>query len=357
MTQKIKTILVTGGAGYIAAPSVLLLLQNNYQVVVVDKKPEKLFALRAFFGTEQLVYIQADYANTEMIKDVCTSHNVVACMHFAAYIEVGESVTDPRRYYENNVTKTITLINTLLAAGVKRFIFSSSCAVFGIPQELPLVETHTRNPISPYGNTKYIIELVLEDYARAYGLQYGILRYFNAAGGVPEYNLYERHEPETHLIPKLIMAALQGAPCTIFGNDYPTPDGTCVRDYVHIKDLAHAHYKTLTYLLTHTDSVACNLGTGTGYSVAEIIKTIETVTGKKLACAVMPRRAGDPEILVADPQKAFALLQWRPQFSTLSHIVETAYSGLSNEAKNKSETIHTKTSLHTRACSSKQLTS
>jgi UDP-glucose 4-epimerase len=344
-----RAILVTGGAGYIAAPSVLLLLQEGYRVVVIDKKPAEQCSLLNYFGTDQLVYVQADYANTKIIQEICENYNVIACMHFAAYIEVGESVADPRRYYENNVTKAITLINTLLDSNVKRFIFSSSCAVYGAPQWLPLTEEHPRKPISPYGNTKLAVELVLEDYAQAYNLQYGILRYFNAAGGIPTYNLYEQHEPETHLMPRLLNALREHKLFTIYGHDYETPDGTCVRDYVHIADLAQAHLKTLDYLLKNSNSIACNIGTGTGFSVAELITMAEQITGKKLNTQTARRRAGDPALLVANPEKAIHHLQWQPQFSSLRHIIESAYARFIDEAdiQNKNSSSSTRSGERT----------
>jgi len=321
-------ILVTGGAGYIAAPSVFSLLKNNFQVIVVDKKP--LSYTSTGYGAEmlaqgKLVAFQGDYGDQELLRKVAQTYPLVACMHFGAFIEVGGSVTAPADYYDNNVIKTITLINALRAANITRFIFSSSCAVYGVPQG-PLTEDHPRNPISPYGRTKMIIEMVLEDYAHAYGLQYAILRYFNAAGGIPEHNLYEAHEPESHLIPRILQAARESSPITIFGNDYPTPDGTCIRDYVHIADLAQAHYQALCYLLATTASITCNIGTGLGHSVEEIITTIEAVTHKKIIRHYAGRRQGDPAQLLATSNKARELLQWQPQYSTLRHIIESAYA-------------------------------
>lgn len=325
------SILVTGGAGYIGAPSVFYLLQQKYKVIVIDKKPLEGFSLKHLV-TPQLQYYQADYGNRELIEKLCREHHVIACMHFAASIEVGASVLDPAAYYDNNVVKSIQLLDGLRAAGVKRIIFSSSCAVYGTPHWLPLTEDHPKNPVSPYGRTKYMIEMIIEDYARAYGLQYALLRYFNASGGIQEMNHYEQHEPESHLIPRVLRAALQGTPLTIFGTDYETHDGSCVRDYIHIQDLAAAHSKALEYLCAHESSVALNLGTGSGYSVLEIIAHVQEITGKKIEIVHAPRRAGDPAILVADPKKAHEILQWTCQFSTLRHILESAYKRESYEA-------------------------
>ncbi len=317
-------ILVTGGAGYIGSIIALLLAQRGYFVVVVDHRNQATFPLRFILSPEHGVYVQSDIANRTLIQQVCTQYNIIACIHCAAFIEVGESVKQPQAYYNNNVIKSIQLIDTLRVAGVKKIMFSSSCAVYGKPQYMPLDEQHPKNPISPYGRTKLIVESVLQDYAQAYGIQYGILRYFNAAGALPDYWLGERHDPETHLIPCALRAAYTQQAFTIFGSDYQTPDGTCVRDYLHIADLADAHCKTLEYLLITQESIICNLGTGSGYSVQQVLQTIETVTGYSIQKIYAPRRAGDPDTLVASATHATQMLGWKPQ-RALCEIITSAH--------------------------------
>lgn len=352
MNQK-PSILVTGAAGYIASACILNLVQQGYQVIALDCKPINKFALSA---AKSIIYIQADYADTHVLKTICQRYNITACMHFAAFIEVGESVQQPLKYYDNNVSKTVTLLQTLIAAGVKNYIFSSSCAVYGTPQYLPLTEKHRRAPISPYGTTKYMIELMLEDCAQAYGINYAILRYFNAAGALPEHNIGEMHEPESHLIPRALSAALEGKKFTIFGNDHATADGTCVRDYVHIADLADAHVRALQYLTksgivsesTHvSQNIICNLGTGTGASVEQVLQTIERITERAIERVYTDKRAGDPATLIASPTYAQKLLHWHAQYSTLDHIITTAYDW----QKSRYSDGHTK--VHTRACTTK----
>lgn len=320
-----QTILVTGGAGYISAPCILTLAQNQYHIIVLDHKPAIEFPLFHLIAGKQVTYIQADYADVAVLKSLCVQYHIIACIHFAAYIEVGESVKMPHQYYENNVSKTITLLNILLEKGIKKFIFSSSCAVYGTPQWLPLTEQHPRHPLSPYGRNKMMIEMILEDYAQAYDFRYACLRYFNAAGALPKFYLGERHDPEMHLIPRALHAVYTKTPFTVFGNDYQTPDGTCVRDYLHIADLASAHYAALAYLLQHSRSLTCNLGTGIGYSVKQILATIEQVTGYAIQHTYVPRRAGDADILIADPRLAREILGWYPQYSDLENIIKTAH--------------------------------
>lgn len=333
-------ILVTGGAGYIGSTIALLLVQRGYFVVVVDHRNQATFPLRFILSSEHGVYVQSDIANRTLIQHVCVTYNIIACIHCAAFIEVGESVKQPQAYYNNNVIKSIQLIDTLRAAGVKKIMFSSSCAVYGKPQYMPLDEQHPKNPISPYGRTKLIVESVLQDYAQAYGIQYGILRYFNAAGALPDYWLGERHDPETHLIPCALRAAYTQQPFTIFGSDYQTLDGTCVRDYLHIADLADAHCKTLEYLLATPESIICNLGTGSGYSVQQVLQTIETVTGYSIKKIYAPRRAGDPDTLVASAAHAMQLLGWKPQ-RALHEIITSAHQfhQLVYETTNQNKTI------------------
>jgi UDP-glucose 4-epimerase len=331
-----QTILVTGGAGYIGSHTVLELINNNYHVVVIDK------ACSYKINHPNVTYFQCDIANTQVVKTVLTRCMVDAVVHCAASIEVGASVINPAEYYENNVVKTLILLDTLRDYGINKIVFSSSAAVYGIPQELPIKETHACNPINPYGRTKYIIEQILHDYHAAYNLEFIALRYFNAAGAYPEYNLGERHEPETHLIPRMLQAVLRNEPFTLFGHDYETADGTCVRDYVHVRDIARAHRLGLEYLFTarmdsttlttsggeklhnYTGSVI-NLGTARGFSIQEIITCVENVTGKKLTIKNLPRRAGDPAYLIADNGLAKELLGWQPQFSDITSIISSAY--------------------------------
>lgn len=330
MTQKVKNkqdrpaILVTGGAGYIGSTIALLLAQKGYFVVVIDHKNPATCFLSLTLTADQFVYIQADIAQRAIIQTVCETYAIVACIHCAAFIEVGESVKQPQAYYHNNVVKSIQLIDALRAAHVTNIIFSSSCAVYGKPQYLPLDEQHPKAPMSPYGCTKLFVESILQDYAQAYGIHYGILRYFNAAGALPNYWLGERHTPESHLIPLALHAAYTQQPFTVFGSDYPTPDGTCVRDYIHVADLAYAHIKTLEYLLQKQESIICNLGTGTGYSVLQVLQTIETVTGSTIQKVFIPRRPGDPDTLVATAHHATNMLGWKPQLN-LTEMIASAH--------------------------------
>lgn len=324
MQAHIGTILVTGGAGYIGSAVTIYLIQQNYHVVVIDQKAKPAFFNNKIFDAS-LSYFQADFADQEVLKKIFTDYTIHAVMHFAAFIEVGASVKQPARFYENNVSKTIQLLDIMRDYNISNFIFSSSCAIYGLPEKIPLEESHPKNPISPYGKTKHIIELVLQDYERAYGLKYVTLRYFNAAGEWPEFGLRETHEPETHVIPILLKAARTGEIFTVFGTDYNTPDGTCIRDYLHIRDLATAHLRAVKYLDVENASIAVNLGTGYGYSIKELIKTVEHVLPVKIDVQFNERRAGDPDILIANPARAHEILGWQAQFSSLENIIETSY--------------------------------
>jgi UDP-glucose 4-epimerase len=245
-------------------------------------------------------------------------------MHFASFIQVGESMVHPAKYYDNNVGKTITLLNAMARHGVKRFIFSSTAAIFGNPVSELIAEDHPQAPINPYGRTKWLVEQLLPDYEAAYGIRHACLRYFNAAGAQPDASLGERHDPETHLIPLAIKAALGQAPSLkLFGDDYPTPDGTCVRDYVHVCDLASAHLKALEHLRSGGASLKVNLGSGTGYSVRQILDTVSALAGNPVPHEVLGRRAGDPAVLVADPRRAGEVLQWSTRYG-LEEIVRHA---------------------------------
>jgi UDP-arabinose 4-epimerase len=246
-------------------------------------------------------------------------------MHFAAFAYVGESVVDPETYYRNNVGGTLALLAAMRGAGVERIVFSSTCAVYGVPDALPIRETTAKAPLNPYGDTKLAIERALHWYAAAYGLRYVALRYFNAAGADPDGEIGEEHEPETHLIPLALRAALgAGDPLQIFGTDYPTPDGTAIRDYIHVSDLADAHVRALGYLADGGDSAALNLGTGSGCSVREVIAAVERVAGRKVPRREVARRPGDPPELVADPALARAVLGWQPRYSDIDTIIATA---------------------------------
>ncbi len=314
-----QNILVVGGAGYIGSVTSYQLSQAGHKVVVLDN-----FLHNQHVSLPFATVVRGDMGNRQLLQDIFATHNIDAVMHFAARIEVGESVKDPRLFYENNVRNTLTLLDEMLKAGVKKIIFSSTCSVYGVPQKLPLTEDHPRIPYNPYGRTKLAVEHALEDYSRAYGLQYVILRYFNAAGALPDKGLGEQHDPETHVIPILLKCIRTGKEFTVFGEDYETRDGSCIRDYVHVRDIAHAHVLALEYLQKTSKSDCFNLGTGTGTTVKELAAQAQEVCGRKLALARQPRRGGDVPILVANAQKAASLLGWRPEQSTLKNILEDA---------------------------------
>lgn len=311
--------LVVGGAGYIGSHAARVLRQYGHEVVIYDNLSTGYeFLARGF------ELIRADIADSAALRPALQS--VDAVMHFAAHAYVGESVTNPRKYFRNNVESALALLNTCIDVGVKRFVFSSTCAVYGTPAKVPITEDTVRQPINPYGVSKLFFENALEAYDRAYGLRYAALRYFNAAGADESGEIGELHEPETHLVP-LALAATQkgGTPLQVFGSDYPTADGTCIRDYIHVNDLAEAHALALTSLGEGKPSLAVNLGTGQGSSVLEIIQTVENVTGEKVTRTMGPRRAGDPPALVADPSRAQQILQWKAKRS-LHDIVATAWN-------------------------------
>jgi UDP-glucose-4-epimerase GalE len=272
--------------------------------------------------------VVGDVAELSKLRPVMD--RVDAVMHFAAYAYVGESVTNPRKYFQNNVEGGLALLNTAVDAGVLQFVFSSTCAVYGIPQKVPITEDEPRKPINPYGVSKLFLEHALEAYGRAYGVRFAALRYFNAAGADKSGEIGELHDPETHLIPLAVAATRdEGSPLQVFGTDYPTPDGTCIRDYIHVNDLAEAHALALGRLAAAEESFAANLGTGRGCSVLEIIRAVERVTGKQVRRVDGPRRAGDPPALVADPSRAEHLLKWKATHS-LDDIVSTAWKWIEN---------------------------
>lgn len=324
MSSGKSTILVTGGAGYIGSHTVLALLAAGYEVVVLDN---------LVYGHRDLVeqvlkveLIVGDTGDRALLDNLFKTRDIAAVMHFSAYAYVGESVTDPAKYYRNNVVGTLTLLEAMLAASVKKFVFSSTCATYGVPQVLPIPEDHPQNPINPYGATKLMVEKILSDFDIGYDFKSVSFRYFNAAGCDPEGKLGEDHNPETHLIPLTLFTALgKRESISVFGTDYPTADGTCIRDYIHVNDLAQAHVLGLEYLLKGGDSNVFNLGNGNGFSVKEVIETAKLVTGKEIAVKIGDRRAGDPPVLIGSSDKARKILGWNPQYSSLEEIITHAW--------------------------------
>ncbi|MFH1643892.1 MAG: UDP-glucose 4-epimerase GalE [bacterium] len=323
-----KAILVLGGAGYIGSHSSYLLSQLGYEVIIVDK-----LLHGQTFNHSWAKLIKTDFANEEILNIIFDKFEIEAVMHFAALIEVGESVKRPADFYENNVIKTLKFLNLMLKKNVKNFIFSSSCAVYGDPIKIPMDENHPKNPVSPYGKNKLAVEYALQDYAHAYGLKYVSLRYFNASGALPEQNLGEQHNPETHIIPLMLRAIKNKKKFKIFGTDYDSVDGTCVRDYIHVLDIAHAHILALQYLNDRNNSDCFNLGTGNGLTVGQMINAAEKITAQKLITKNYPRRAGDSTALVADYSKAKKVLGWEPENSDINFILKTAWQW-ENEALN-----------------------
>jgi UDP-glucose-4-epimerase GalE len=313
------SILVVGGAGYIGSHAAHTLRRQGYDVILYDNLSTGFKEL-----AEGFELIVGDISETAKLSKVL--RRVEAVMHFAALAYVGESVTDPRKYFQNNVQSAMILLNAVLDSQVRQFIFSSTCAVYGTPAKMPITEDTPRSPVNPYGASKLAFEYALEAYDRAYGLRYVTLRYFNAAGADENGRVGELHSPETHLIPCAFEAISQKRPALeIYGDDYPTPDGTCVRDYIHVSDLAEAHVMGIEYLLRGGESVKLNLGTGQGASVKQVVSTIEKITGQKVPRRMVPRRPGDPSELVADPTRAQQLFKWKAKRS-LEDIVATAWA-------------------------------
>jgi len=318
-----KTILVTGGAGYIGSHTAYLLSKQGLNVIILDK-----FVHNQQFDPSWAKVIKKDFADETVLNTIFSTYSIDAVMHFAAFIEVGESVNHPQRFYQNNVVKTINFLDTMLAHNVKKFIFSSSCAVYGEPVKVPMEESNPYRPISPYGKNKLVVEFALQDYAAAYGLNSVSLRYFNAAGALPEAGLGEQHDPETHIIPLMIRAIQHQKPFKIFGTDYNTPDGSCIRDYIHVLDIASAHMLALDHL-NHTCTASAkadefNLGSGNGFSVKEMIAATEKICGQKMILQQESRRPGDPAVLLANPTKAHKILGWKPINSDLHSILQSA---------------------------------
>lgn len=319
-SSKRPAILVTGGAGYIGSHACKALARSGFMPVAFDN-----FSTGHLNNVKWGPSIAGDVRDASAVEAALRMHDAVATIHFAASAYVGESVSDPAKYYANNVGGMIGLLAGARAAGVDRVILSSSCATYGTPDRLPICEDMLQVPINPYGNTKLICEQMLRDYGKAYGLKHISLRYFNAAGADPEGEIGERHDPETHLLPLALMAAAgRRESLGIFGVDYPTTDGTCVRDYIHVSDLAQAHVQALTHLLAGGDSDAFNLGTGQGISVLQIVDAVEGVTGRAVPVTRQPRRVGDPAVLLADPSRAATILGFRPAYSRIETMVATA---------------------------------
>ena len=316
------TILVTGGAGYIGSHTVKELVRDGFDVLVFDNLSS---------GRKEHIrkrpFLQGDLMDREAVRGAFRSRSVEAVLHFASLIQVGESTADPRKYYTHNITSSLNLLDAMLEAGTRKLIFSSSAAVYGVPEEIPIVESHPLNPSNPYGQTKVMVEQILRDYEHAYGLKSIALRYFNAAGADPEGEMGETHRPETHLIPNILLSLLgKGPRLAVFGNDFQTPDGTAIRDYIHVTDLAAAHILALKALLRGGPSDTINLGTNSGFSVFEVLRKAEEVTGRKIPYDIRPRREGDVARLLASKEKAEKSLGWRPALSSLGTIIETAWN-------------------------------
>lgn len=311
-------ILVVGGAGYIGSHAVRALQRHGYESVIYDNLSTGYEVLAQ--GAELIV---GDTGDREKLRTILSRFDAV--MYFAAHAYVGESVVNPEKYFRNNVEATLTLLNAAKDSGIRKFVFSSTCAVYGTPATVPIVESTPRQPVNPYGSSKLFCEYALEAYDRAYDLRYASLRYFNAAGADEAGDIGEMHDPETHLIPLALSAAAGTAPpLGVFGSDYPTPDGTCIRDYIHVNDLAEAHVLALKHIAEKSQSLAANLGTGRGYSVLEVIDAVERVTGRKVPHKIGPRRPGDPPALVANASHAEKVLGWKAARS-LDDIVYTAW--------------------------------
>jgi UDP-arabinose 4-epimerase len=318
-------VLVAGGAGYIGSHTAKALKTAGMEPVVLDNLiTGNRFALR--FGP----FVEGSIEDRALVLRLIRERGIEAAVMFAAHAYVGESVENPRKYYHNNVSSALAFLDALIDGGVRAMVFSSSCSIYGIQEKVPIAEDASKNPLSPYAQTKWFIEQALEAYGRAYGMRSACLRYFNAAGADPDGELGEHHDPETHLIPLTIYAAMGRATLSVFGTDYPTPDGTAIRDYIHVTDLAGAHVAAVRYLLNAGESTQVNLGTGTGSSVREVMRAVERVAGHEVAARYIERRAGDAPALVADARKARSVLDWQPRLSSLERIVETAWRWHSN---------------------------
>ncbi|HET9180223.1 MAG TPA: UDP-glucose 4-epimerase GalE [Terriglobia bacterium] len=314
-------VLVTGGAGYIGSQTSKALAQSGHEVVVLDNLST---------GHREAVkwgpFIEGNLGDKELLAEIFKERRIEAVLHFAASLLVGESVKNPQKYFWNNVVNTIGLLDVMKACGVQHIVFSSSAAVYGNPEKVPIPEDHSKAPVNPYGDSKLCMERAIYWYGKAYGLRGVALRYFNAAGADLEGELGEEHDPESHLIPLVVEAALGQRPeVEIYGTDYPTPDGTAIRDYIHVVDLADAHVRALEYLAGGGESTELNLGTGEGHSVREVVAAVGKLCGGRVPAKDAPRRAGDPAVLVADPARARTVLDWHPQYSDLDAIIQSAW--------------------------------
>ncbi len=320
------TVLLTGGAGYIGSHTVNKLMTKGFDVIIFDNLS------RGHFESvpTDVQFEHVDLQDTVNLKNAVKKYKIDSVIHFAAFAYVGESVENPGLYYENNVIGSFNLIKTIAEAGIKKFVFSSTCSVYGNPKSIPISEKESANPINPYARTKYMIENILSDFGISYGLKFVALRYFNAAGASDDGLIGESHDPEPHLIPLVLYTALGKKDCIkIYGDDYPTKDGTCIRDYIHVNDLADAHIRALEYL-EKGESTVINLGTGNGYSVKEIVEEARRITGKEIKSEIVSRRPGDPAILIADNKKAKEVLGWNPEYD-LKRILETAWNWHKNQ--------------------------
>ncbi|MCX6560940.1 MAG: UDP-glucose 4-epimerase GalE [Candidatus Aminicenantes bacterium] len=317
-----KPVFVTGGAGYIGSHTVRALRRRGHDVTVFDNLTS---GRREFAGEARLVV--GDLRDPEAVRAALADRPHAAVLHFASLIQVGESYADPRKYYEHNLTTSLNLLGAMLETDTRSFIFSSTAAVYGVPETVPLREDHPLRPVNPYGRTKAMVETILEDYGRAYGLRSLSLRYFNASGADPAGGLGECHDPETHLIPNALLAALGRKPALeVYGTDFETPDGTAVRDYIHVADLAEAHVLALEHLLAGGAGGVLNLGTNQGYSVRQVLARAERVTGRPVPFVERPRRLGDVPVLLASAEKAERVLGWKRRYSDLDTILETAWA-------------------------------
>ena len=328
-TDSPPALLVTGGAGYIGSHTVRLLADSGFGVVVLDNL---VFGHRDAIIHDSVTFVEGDVGDAELLEKIFTGHKIAAVIHFAAFAYVGESVTEPLKYYRNNTAEPLVLLEAMRRHGCDQFIFSSTCATYGVPGSMPMTEDTPQAPINPYGQSKLMLEKILDDCDHAYGIRSVKLRYFNASGSDPEGRIGEDHDPETHLIPLVLMAVNgERENITVFGTDYPTPDGTCIRDYIHVEDLASAHLAAFKHLAGGGESVACNLGTGNGFSVKQIIEVAEEVTGKEVPVVFGDRREGDPPELVADPSRAREVLGWEARYHDPKHHIAHAWRWMQGE--------------------------
>lgn len=327
------TLFITGGAGYIGSHTVRHLLTLGEKIVVLDNL---VFGHREALPLDRVTFVHGDMGDAALIEELFSDHQPEAVLHFAAFAQVGESVADPLKYYRNNLAAPLVLLEAMQRHGCRQFIFSSTCATYGNPVRVPMDEAHPQDPVNPYGASKWMLERVLRDCDHAWGLKSVFLRYFNASGCDPAGEIGEDHDPETHLIPRILMAATgEIENITVFGTDYPTPDGTCIRDYIHVNDLATAHALALEYLREGGGTEAVNLGTGRGFSVNEIIQTAQAVTGKTIPVSYGPRRPGDPPELICHPTKAKTLLGWEATHKDPREHIQSAWNWMTGPKKGR----------------------